>query len=126
MTSVSAAVGQNGCVLKFAKSRKVAATLMSRCQLEVNEKTSGVFRNKPEVMVCRTGCFVVVRGLIVVLRLRELLRMIQPRRVHLRNGTDADIRQLTSGIYEKLDQRRHDNPAPRNIELRVARQIVLL
>ena len=30
MTSVSAAVGQNGCVLKFAKSRKVAATLMSR------------------------------------------------------------------------------------------------
>ena len=77
-------------------------------------------------MVGRTGSLVVVRGLVVVLGLRVLLRRIQPRRVHLRIGADADIRQFISGLYEKLDQRNHDNPAPRNIELRVARQTVLL
>ena len=77
-------------------------------------------------MVGRTGGLDVVRGLIVVLRLRELPGRIQPRRVHLRIGADADIRQLTSGLYEKLDQRNHDIPAPRNIEFRVARQTVLL
>ena len=81
-------------------------------------------QKKPEVG--RTGGLEVVRGVIVVLRLRELLGTIQPRRVHLRIGADADIRQFTSGLYEKLDQRIHDNPAPRKIELRVARHTVLL
>ena len=52
--------------------------------------------------------------------------MIQPRRVQLRIGADADIKQLTSGLYEKLDQGNHDIPAPRNIEFGVARQTVLL
>ena len=49
-------------------------------------------------MVGRTDGVDVVRGLTVVLRLRELPGRIQPRRDHIRIGADADITQLTSGL----------------------------